>query len=204
MWSQNIKKDAKFGHKWILIFFFQKYFSKFFINFQPFLLLCGLVSNVFTIFFMGSEVCLERCDSYGNFGYLEKKSNIFILGEFCKRTQCPSIETLALLFFLYHKYRILTQRKFKKKKQAGQGDGKNTVFLLSRKIYSEYFKKLNVSDNSESYLLVIWFTNFYSDFFLKSEFLPSQAPTNHPTILLDISCLADLKRIYCYLLLHTN
>ena len=52
--------------------------------------------------------------------------------------------------------------------------GKNTVFLLSRKIYSEYFKKLNVSDTSESYLLVIWFTNFYSDFFLKSEFLPSQ------------------------------
>ena len=48
--------------------------------------------------------------------------------------------------------------------------GKNTVFLLSRKIYSEYFKKLNVSDNSESYLLVIWFTNFYSDFFLNLNF----------------------------------
>ena len=30
--------------------------------------------------------------------------------------------------------------------------GKNTVFLLSRKIYSEYFKKLNVSDNSETKL----------------------------------------------------
>ena len=29
-----------------------------------------------------------------------KKSNIFILGEFCKRRHGPSIETLALLFFL--------------------------------------------------------------------------------------------------------
>ena len=74
MWSQNIQKDAKCGHKLPL----KKKFSKkvilqFFINFKSFLLLCGLVSNFFTIFFMGSEVCLERCDSYGNFGYFEKK-----------------------------------------------------------------------------------------------------------------------------------
>ena len=48
--------------------------------------------------------------------------------------------------------------------------GKNTVFLLSRKIYSEFFKKLNVSDYSESYLLVIWLTNSYSDFFLNLNF----------------------------------
>ena len=36
--------------------------------------LCGLVSNIFLIFFMGSEVCLERCDSYDKFGYLEEKN----------------------------------------------------------------------------------------------------------------------------------
>ena len=36
-------------------------------RFWGFLLLCGLVSNIFTIFFRGSEVCLVRCDSYGNF-----------------------------------------------------------------------------------------------------------------------------------------
>ena len=29
------------------------------------LLLCGLVPNIFSIFFRGLEVCLERCDSYG-------------------------------------------------------------------------------------------------------------------------------------------
>ena len=50
---------------------------------------------------MGLEISLERCDSYGSFGYLFlKKSNIFILGEFCKITHCPYIETLALLFFI--------------------------------------------------------------------------------------------------------
>ena len=26
---------------------------------------------------MGSEVCLERCDSYGNFGYLEKNQTFY-------------------------------------------------------------------------------------------------------------------------------
>ena len=37
---------------------------------------------------------------------------------------------------------------------------------------------------------------FFIPIFLKIWFLPSQSPTNHPTILLDILCLADLKRIY--------
>ena len=46
--------------------------------FWAFLLLCNLVSNIFTIFSMGSEVCLEQCDSYGNFGYLKKKLYFFI------------------------------------------------------------------------------------------------------------------------------
>ena len=55
--------------------------------------------NIFTISFRGSEVCLERCDSYSNFGYLNK-SNIFILREISKRTHCPYIVTLALLLFL--------------------------------------------------------------------------------------------------------
>ena len=50
--------------------------------------------------FIGSEVCLERCDSYGDFGFKKRKKNIFILREFCKRTHCPPIVTLALLLFL--------------------------------------------------------------------------------------------------------
>ena len=71
----------------------------YFSHFGDFLLLCDLVSIIFTKIFMGSEVCLERCDSYGNFGF-KKKSNNFILREFCKRTHCPPIVTLALLLFL--------------------------------------------------------------------------------------------------------
>ena len=46
-----------------------------FTNFYPFLaflMLCGRVSIIFTIFFSGLELCLETCDSYGNFGYLKK------------------------------------------------------------------------------------------------------------------------------------
>ena len=34
-----------------------------------YLLLCGLVTNISTMFFRDSEVCLERCDSYSNFGF---------------------------------------------------------------------------------------------------------------------------------------
>ena len=67
-------------------------------QFLGILLACDLLSYIFT-FFRGSEVYLERCDSYGNFGYL-KKSNIFILREILKRKHCPSIGTLALLLFL--------------------------------------------------------------------------------------------------------
>ena len=69
-----------------------------FTNFYPFFgifLLCCIYSNIFTFFFRGSEVCLERGDSCGNFRYLKKKSNIFILREICKRTQCPPIGTLV-------------------------------------------------------------------------------------------------------------
>ena len=64
MWSQNIQKDAKFGHKLPL----KKKFSK-----KVILQFFIIFSKFFTIFFMGSEVCLERCDSYSNFGYFEKK-----------------------------------------------------------------------------------------------------------------------------------
>ena len=68
-------------------------------QFGAFLLLCGLVSIILTNIFMGSEVGLERCDSYGNFGYL-KTSKMIILREFCEGTHCPAIGTLALLLFL--------------------------------------------------------------------------------------------------------
>ena len=57
---------------------------------------CYFAAYILFLKIMGSEECLERCDSYGDF-FL---SNIFILGEFCKRTQCPPIVTLALLLFL--------------------------------------------------------------------------------------------------------
>ena len=40
---------------------------------------------------------------------------------------------------------------------------------------------------------------FSPDFLKKSEILPSKAPTNHPTILLDILGLVDLKQTFSYL-----
>ena len=70
-----------------------------FTHFGAFVLLWDLVSIIFTIFFMGSEVYLERCDSYDNFD-LKQKFKKIIFREFCKRIHCPPIVTLALLLFL--------------------------------------------------------------------------------------------------------
>ena len=42
---------------------------------------------------------------------------------------------------------------------------------------------------------------FTPDCILNSRILPSRAPTNHPTILLDILCLANLNRILFFLFL---
>ena len=50
---------------------------QFFVHFGAFFLLCSLVSIIFTIIVMGSEVCLERCDSYGNFGFLKIQTFLF-------------------------------------------------------------------------------------------------------------------------------
>ena len=55
----------------------------FFVNFWAILLRCGLGSSILSIFFRGVEVCLERCDSYGNFGL--KKSNIIIFRRIKKK-----------------------------------------------------------------------------------------------------------------------
>ena len=93
-WKQN--SSVILSTSWIL----QIIIIFFYIYFWAFLLLCCLVSNIFTMFFRDSEVCLERCDSYDDFGYIIKKSNIFIWREICKRTRCPSIVTLVLLLFL--------------------------------------------------------------------------------------------------------
>ena len=72
-----------------------------FTNFYPFLGIFTALRPSFYYFlkkFWGSEVCLERCDSYGSFGYSNKKKKN-ILREICKRTHFPSIGTLALLLF---------------------------------------------------------------------------------------------------------
>ena len=62
-----------------------------FIHFWEFLLLCGLVSNIFTMFFR---------DCFRWFLLFRKKSNIFIWREISKITGCPSIVTLTLLLFI--------------------------------------------------------------------------------------------------------
>ena len=45
---------------------------------------CGLVSNIFTMFIRDSEVCLERYDSYGDFGYLTKNQAFLFEENFVK------------------------------------------------------------------------------------------------------------------------
>ena len=52
--------------------------------FWAFLLLCSLVSYMFTMFFRDSEVCLERCDSYDDFGYKPKNLTFLIEEKFVK------------------------------------------------------------------------------------------------------------------------
>ena len=47
-----------------------------------------------------------------------KKIKHFILGEFCKRTQCPSIETLALLLFIH----LVHRSKSDARQEEAQGD----------------------------------------------------------------------------------
>ena len=59
-------------------------FTFFLIHFWAFFLPCGLVSNVYTMFFSDSEICLERCDSYGDFGYFTKNQTFLIEEKFVK------------------------------------------------------------------------------------------------------------------------
>ena len=62
------KKLLKTEHQCTFIYIMN--FTIFFnIHFGAFLLLYDLVSIIFTIVFIGSEVCLKRCDSYGNFDF---------------------------------------------------------------------------------------------------------------------------------------
>ena len=73
IWSQNIEKMLNFALNLPLKKGLKKnYFLQILIDFWAFLLLYSLVSNIFTTFFRDSEVCIERCNSYCNFGYLEK------------------------------------------------------------------------------------------------------------------------------------
>ena len=58
---------------------------QFFIYFWAFFRLCGLVYHIFTMFFRDSEVCLERSDSYGDFGYLTKNQTFLFEEKFVKK-----------------------------------------------------------------------------------------------------------------------
>ena len=72
---------------------------------------------------------------------------------------------------------------------------KNLFRIFQRKIMFQIILKVTyLSFGSQIFIQI----------FFKSEFQPSQVPTNHPTILLYISCLVDLKRIYFYFLLHNK
>ena len=80
-----------------------------FVNFWAFLLLCGLVSNIFTMFFRDSEVCMEGYDSKGDFGYLTKnlkyywKRNLLknTLSFYCNPDSAP-LRMYLWFFYLQH------------------------------------------------------------------------------------------------------
>ena len=78
--------------------------------------------------------------------------------------------------------------------------GKNTVFLLSWKINSEFFKNWMFQIIMKTTYLFFGSHIFIQFFFFLIWIFAIPSPDNHPTILLDISCLADLKRInfYCH------
>ena len=81
-------------------------FTKKNIHFWTFLLLCGLVSNIFTIL-VGIKKYAWKNVIHTVFLLFNKKSSIFVLREICKRTCCPSIVNLALLLFYHYKYLTL-------------------------------------------------------------------------------------------------
>ena len=89
-WKPN--SSVRLSTSWIL---------QIFIHFWTFLLLCGLVCNIFTMFFRDLEVCLEKCDSYGDFCYLTKNQTFNFEEKFVnKKIHCPSFVTLTLLLFI--------------------------------------------------------------------------------------------------------
>ena len=71
---------------------------------------------------------------------------------------------------------------------------------MTIKLYPEFFRNQEIPEK-------FWKTYetgfiphllFIPDFILNSRILPYRAPTNHPTILLDILCLANLNRFFFF------
>ena len=85
---------------WTAVYFCLHHEYKKNTNLWAFLLLCGLVSNIFTMFFRYSELCLERCDSYGDFCYLIKNLT-FLFKE--KETPGLSVVCSKVVFFMFRK-----------------------------------------------------------------------------------------------------
>ena len=69
------------------------------IHFGAFLLLYGLVSNIFTFFFSWVQKYVWK-DVIHMVVWLFKKIKQLYLREFCKRTHCPPSVILALLLFI--------------------------------------------------------------------------------------------------------
>ena len=98
MLSSRMKHKKAIENRTLVYFCLQHEFKKK-MHFGAYLLLCGIVSRIFTIFFRGLEVCMAICDSYINLA-IKKINKDIILREIFKRTYCPPIGTLALLLFL--------------------------------------------------------------------------------------------------------
>ena len=77
--------------------------------------------------------------------------------------------------------------------------GKNLVFAMTIKLVHEFGRNQEIPEKFwktyEQVKLDLFQIFFFPDFILNSRILPSRAPTNHPMILLDILCLANLNEI---------
>ena len=70
----------------------------FFCQFFCVLLLCGLVSLIFTTWSKASAIYLASCDLYGDFGKKEEETNMYIISEkFLRQAFTPPIAGLSLL-----------------------------------------------------------------------------------------------------------
>ena len=110
---------------------------------------------------------------------------------------CWFLSVLVLLLLSTHVERFSVSRRLYFFVTIFFVFGKNLVFTMTNNIIPEFWRNQEIPEKFckryEQVKLVLFQKKFIPDFILNSRILPSQTPTNHPTILLDILCLVNLN-----------